>query len=169
MARPGLRDGDERGARVALEPLDTSHVARLCELHSRPGVTRWWGPVEDGFPFDEPESQRFAIVAGGEVVGMVQWGDDSCEENRHAYVDIFVGDEFAGRGIGTEAMRAMTRVLIEQHGYHRITLDPAVENAAAIRSYEKAGFRAVGTFRRSYREHESGEWRDELAMELVAG
>lgn len=123
--------------------------------------------MESGFPFDEPESQRFAIVAGGEVVGMVQWGDDSYEENRHAYVDIFVGDDHAGRGIGTEAMREMTRTLIEQHGYHRITLDPAVENEAAIRSYEKAGFRRVGVRRRSYLEHESKEWRDELVMELV--
>jgi aminoglycoside 6'-N-acetyltransferase len=64
-------------------------------------------------------------------------------------------------------MRQMTGVLIEQHGYHRITLDPAVENAPAIRSYEKAGFRPVGTLRRSYREDESGKWRDELLMELV--
>lgn len=153
--------------RVELEPLDVRHVARLRELHLQPGVTRWWGPIEDGFPFDEPESQRFAIVSGGEVVGMIQWGDDSYEENRHAYVDIFVGDDHAGRGIGTEAMRAMTRTLIEQHGYHRITLDPAVENEAAIRSYEKAGFRRVGILRRSYLEHESQQWRDELVMELV--
>jgi len=122
--------------------------------------------MEPGYPFDEPESQRFAIVADGEIVGMIQWGDDSYEETRHAYVDIFVGDDFAGRGIGTEAMRKMTDVLTDRHGYHRITLDPAVENTAAIRSYEKVGFRPVGTTRRSYK-HESGEWRDELLMELV--
>jgi aminoglycoside 6'-N-acetyltransferase len=152
---------------VELEPLDIRHVPRLRELHQQPGVLKWWGPMEQGFPFDEPESQRFAIVAAGEIVGVIQWGDDSYEENRHAYVDIFVGDEFAGRGIGTEAMRQMTRLLIEQHGYHRITLDPAVENEPAIRSYEKAGFRRVGIFRRSYKHDESGQWRDELMMELV--
>jgi aminoglycoside 6'-N-acetyltransferase len=152
---------------IALDPLDVRHVQRLRELHGQPGVVKWWGPMERGFPFDEPESQRFAIVADGEIVGMIQWGDTSYADNRHAYVDIFVGDDYAGRGIGTEAMRAMTRVLIEEHGYHRIILDPAVENAAAIRSYEKAGFSPVGTFRRSYREHESGDWRDELMMELV--
>ena len=64
-------------------------------------------------------------------------------------------------------MLQMTRQLIEQHGYHRITVDPAVENEPAIRSYEKAGFQRVGVQRQSYREHESGEWRDELLMELV--
>jgi aminoglycoside 6'-N-acetyltransferase len=43
---------------------------------------------------------------------------------------------------------------------------PAVENAAAIRSYEKAGFRAVGLLERSWRD-ESGRWRDEVYMERV--
>ena len=151
---------------LRLEPLDVNHVARLRQLHRQPGVLEWWGPMEENFPFDEPESQRFAIVAGVEVVGLIQWGDDSYEETRHAYVDIFVGDEYAGRGLGTEAMRQMIEVLTKQHGYHRITLDPAVENLAAIRSYDKAGFRRIGTASRSYR-HESGEWRDELLMEFV--
>lgn len=152
---------------VDLEPLDVRHVKRLRELHQQPGVTEWWGPMDPAFPFDEPESERFAIVAGGEVVGLIQWGDDSYEATRHAYVDIFVGDAYAGRGIGSEAMRQMARMLFERYGYHRITLDPAVENEPAIRSYEKAGFCRVGVLTRSYRHHATGEWRDELLMELV--
>ena len=152
---------------IELVPLDVAHAARLRELHQQPGVRKWWGPMEPHFPFDEPESQRFAIVADGEVIGLIQWGDDSYEDNRRAYVDIFVGDEHVGRGVGTEALRQMISTLIHEHGYHRITLDPAVENEAAIRSYEKAGFRRVGVLERSYREHDSGEWRDELLMELV--
>ena len=153
--------------RLELEPLDVRHVARLRELHQQPGVLQWWGPMEPGFPFDEPESTRFAIVADGEVVGLIQWGDESTDDTRHAYIDIFVGDDSAGRGIGTAAIQQLIRLLIDQHGYHRIILDPAVENEQAIRSYEKAGFRRVGVLERSYKEHESGEWRDELIMELV--
>lgn len=154
--------------RIELEPFDIRHVAALRALRVQPGVLQWWGPLEPGFPFDEPESSRFAIVVDGAVAGLIQWGDSSCDETRHAYVDIFVGDDWAGRGIGTEAMRQMTRTLIEQHGYHRITLDPAVENEAAIRSYEKVGFRRIGVLERSYHEPYSAEWRDELLMELVA-
>lgn len=153
---------------VELQPLDIAHVARLRELHQQPGVTRWWGPMEPGFPFDEPESQRYAIVADGELAGLIQWGDDSYDENRHAYVDIFVADDLAGRGIGTEALRRLIEVLIDRLGYHRITIDPAVENAAAIRAYEKVGFSRVGTCTRAYLDPGSGEWRDELLMELVA-
>jgi aminoglycoside 6'-N-acetyltransferase len=152
-----------------LDPLDVRHVKRLRELHQQPGVMKWWGPMDADFPFDEPESQRFAIVVDGEIAGLIQCGDDSYEDNRHAYVDIFLGDDFAGRGIGTEAVRQITRLLVDEHGYRRITLDPAVENEAAIRSYEKAGFRRVGTLERASRDHESAGWRDELLMELVVG
>lgn len=152
---------------IELAPFDVAHVARLRELHQQPGVTKWWGPMEPDFPFDEPESERFAIVLDGEVIGLVQWGDDSWEETRHAYVDIFVGDDYAGRGLGTEALNQMTRRLIDKHGYHRITIDPSAENAAAIRSYEKAGFRHVGRLERAARERGSQEWQDELLMELV--
>jgi aminoglycoside 6'-N-acetyltransferase len=150
-----------------LEPLDVRHVKRLRELHQQPGVLEWWGPMEPDFPFDEPESQRFAIVVDDEVVGLVQWGDDSWEENRHAYIDIFLGDDYAGRGLGTEVMRRIVRVLLDDHGYHRITIDPAPENAAAVRSYEKAGFRLVGRQTRAYLEPHSQQWKDELLMELV--
>jgi len=152
---------------VALAPLDVAHVAPLRALHQQPGVTRWWGPMEPDFPFDEPESSRYAILVGGVVAGLVQHGEESWPDNRHAYIDVFVGDEFANRGIGTEVVRRVIRMLIEEHGHHRITIDPAVENEAAIRSYEKAGFRRVGVLRRAYREPSFGDWRDELLMELV--
>jgi aminoglycoside 6'-N-acetyltransferase len=152
---------------ITLAPLDVAHVARLRALHGQPGVARWWGPMEPDFPFDEPESRRYAIVVDGVVAGLVQHGEESWPDTRHGYIDIFVGDEFANRGIGTEVLRRVIRMLVEEHGHHRITIDPAVENEPAIRSYEKAGFRRVGVVQRAYREPWSGEWRDELLMELV--
>src|SRR4051794_14827586 len=152
---------------IELQPLDVAHVARLRELHQDPGVLRWWGPMDPEFPFDEADSQRFAIVVDGQVAGLVQWGDDSWEEHRHAYIDIFLGDAFTGRGVGTEAMRRIIRELTEERGYHRIIIDPSPENSAAVRCYEKVGFRTVGTLHRADLEPHSGEWRDELFMELV--
>jgi aminoglycoside 6'-N-acetyltransferase len=154
---------------IELEPLHVRHAAPLRALHQQPRVARWWGPMEADFPFDEPESTRYAVLVDGVVAGMVQHGEESWPDNRHAYIDIFVGDEFAGRGIGVETMRRVVRMLIEEHGHHRIVIDPAIENEPAIRCYEKVGFRRVGVLQRSYREAWSGEWRDELLMELVAG
>ncbi|HEX4718961.1 MAG TPA: GNAT family protein [Thermoleophilaceae bacterium] len=152
---------------LVLEPLDIAHVAPLRALHQQPGVSKWWGPMEPDFPFDEAESTRFAVVVDGSVAGLVQYGEEKWPENRHAWIDIFVGDDYAGRGIGTEVVRQVLRMLLEERGHHRITIDPAVENGAAIRCYEKAGFRRVGVLQRAYREAWSGGWRDELLMELV--
>ena len=152
---------------IDLEPLDARHVKALRALHQQPGVSKWWGPMEPEFPFDEAESTRFAIVVDGAVAGLVQYGEEKWPANRHASIDIFVGDAYAGHGIGTEVMRRAIRMLIDERGHHRITIDPAVENEPAIRCYEKAGFRRIGILERSYREPWSGEWRDELLMELV--
>jgi aminoglycoside 6'-N-acetyltransferase len=59
--------------------------------------------------------------------------------------------------------------LIDERGHHRITIDPATSNAAAIRAYEKAGFVRVGVMRDYERDVDGGGWHDALLMELVAG
>jgi aminoglycoside 6'-N-acetyltransferase len=44
---------------------------------------------------------------------------------------------------------------------------PATDNAGAIRTYEKVGFRAVGVMREYWRSPE-GMCRDDLLMDLLA-
>jgi RimJ/RimL family protein N-acetyltransferase len=67
-----------------------------------------------------------------------------------------------------EAVRRIVRLLIDERGHHRVTIDPAVTNAAAIRAYEKVGFKPVGVMR-SYERDVGGEgWHDGLLMELLA-
>ena len=61
------------------------------------------------------------------------------------------------------------RHLIDERGHHRITIDPAAANAAAIRAYEKAGFAPVGLMRSYERDVGGGGWHDGLLMELDAG
>jgi aminoglycoside 6'-N-acetyltransferase len=46
-------------------------------------------------------------------------------------------------------------------------IDPAADNAAAIRAYEKVGFRPVGVMRKYWRAPD-GEWRDGLLLDLLA-
>jgi len=65
-------------------------------------------------------------------------------------------------------VRRLTRLLIEERGHHRITIDPAADNAAAIRAYEKVGFRRVGVMREYERDHDGAGWHDGLLMELLA-
>ncbi|MET0510654.1 MAG: GNAT family protein [Thermoleophilaceae bacterium] len=97
----------------------------------------------------------------------MQVSEEREEAFRHADVDIFLGPDHQGRGLGGEAMRAMLRHLIEERGHHRVTLSTAPGNSRAIRSYEKVGFRRVGVMRKASLGRVSGEWEDELLMEYV--
>ena len=156
-----------RGELVALEPLAPEDAPILREIHARPEVAAWWGQPADGFPrSDEPEATRFTIRRDGQVVGMIQYGEEDEPEYRHAWIDLFLAPEATGQGLGTDALRTLVRHLQTERGHHRITIDPAVDNVAAIRCYEKAGFRRVGVTKRSWRDP-SGVWRDSLLMELV--
>ncbi len=47
-----------------------------------------------------------------------------------------------------------------------IDIDPHVENARAIRAYEKIGFKPVGV-RRRYVRGDDGMWHDSLLMDLL--
>ena len=60
------------------------------------------------------------------------------------------------------------RHLVEDLGHHRVTIDPACANVAAIRAYEKAGFRRVGVMRCSERDVGGRGWHDALLMEYIA-
>ena len=68
--------------------------------------------------------------------------------------------------MGTEAIRLLPRRLFEGRGHHRLTIDLAADNAAAIRAYEKAGFRPVGVMR-DYERGPDGAWHDGLLMDML--
>jgi RimJ/RimL family protein N-acetyltransferase len=152
-----------------LRPLAAGDQAELLRIHRTPEVVRWWDVPAEGFPWDEPESTRWTIVVDGAVAGMIQVWEEPEPKYRHASIDLFLDPALHGRGLGTEAVRRVVRHLIDQRGHHRITIDPAAANAAAIRAYEKAGFRRVGVMRRYERDVGGGGWHDGLLMELLAG
>jgi aminoglycoside 6'-N-acetyltransferase len=156
-------------AGLTLRPLAHGDEGELRRIHATPEVARWWGLPDEDFPWDEPESTRLTIEVDGAVAGLVQFYEELEPRYRHAAVDLFLDPALHGRGLGTEAVRRVVRQLIDERGHHRVTIDPAVDNAAAIRAYEKAGFRRVGVMRRSERDADGPGWHDGLLMELVAG
>jgi aminoglycoside 6'-N-acetyltransferase len=148
----------------ALQPTD---AAELLRIHATPEVARWWGEPEEGFPFDdEPDQTRLSIVVDGAVAGMAQYWEEDTPRYRHATIDLFLDPALHGQGIGTQALGLLSEHLLDERGHHRLTIDPAGENAAAIRSYEKAGFRRVGLMR-AYEHRGGDDYRDALLMERV--
>src|SRR5262245_55775606 len=154
---------------MELRPLAEDDAADLRRIIATPEVARWWDPPEDDFPLrDDPDSTRFTILVDGAVAGMIQFGEEIDPKYRHASIDLYVDPALRGRGVGPEAIRRVVATLIER-GHHRITIDPAAENTAAIRAYEKVGFRPVGVMRAYERDANGGGWHDGLLMELLAG
>lgn len=158
------------GDRVVLRPLAEGDVPALRAALATPEVARWWGDEHsgDGWPWtDDPEAVRYAVVVAGHVAGLVQYAEETDPDYRHAGVDIFLHPDWHGRGLGSDAVATLVRHLVHDRGHHRLTIDPAADNAAAIRCYAKVGFRPVGVLRRYWRDPE-GRWRDGLLMDLLA-
>jgi aminoglycoside 6'-N-acetyltransferase len=157
------------GSRVTLRSATHEDTVRLEPIRNEPEVVRWWGELAPG-EMDEfvVNEKTLAIEVAGEVVGAIQFDEEDDPMYRHAGIDIYLTAARHGQGIGAEAVRVLARHLIEERGHHRITIDPAAANEAAIRAYEKVGFRRVGVMR-SYERGPDGTWHDGLLMELLAG
>ncbi|MEA2371567.1 MAG: hypothetical protein QOH12_1961 [Solirubrobacteraceae bacterium] len=88
---------------------------------------------------------------------------------RSASIDIFLEATVHGLGHGRAAIVALAEHLIDDRGHHRLTIDPAADNQAAIRCYASVGFRPVGIMREYERDADGPGWHDGLMMDLLAG
>jgi RimJ/RimL family protein N-acetyltransferase len=159
-----------QGDRVTLVPVTAEQVPELVRILATPEVrTRWADEAAaPGWPFDDPSETRFAVLLDGAVVGMVQYGEEDEPMYRHASIDIFVDPAVHGRHVGRDAVRTVARHLVHSRGHHRIVIDPAADNEAAIRCYTAVGFRPVGVMRRYERDADGSTWHDGLLMDLLA-
>jgi aminoglycoside 6'-N-acetyltransferase len=156
-----------KGPRVELAPLSGEHHARLSELRREPEVVRWWQEPRDDFLEEDAGVYKYAVLLDGEVIGFAQWYEDTDPMYRHAGLDLFLGGAFQGKGLGTETVRVLCAHLIDERGFHRLVIDPEVENEVAIACYRNVGFKPVGVMRR-YQRDRFGEWKDGLLMDLLA-
>ena len=116
---------------------------------------------------EDEETETFIIEHDGRVAGAIQWHAEDEPDYRHAGIDIYLDPAVHGRGLGADAIRTLARHLIVDRGHHRLVIDPAADNAAAIRCYGKVGFRPVGVMRK-YERGLDGTWHDGLLMDLLA-
>jgi aminoglycoside 6'-N-acetyltransferase len=153
---------------MLLRPGRPEDADRLFQIRNEPEVVRWRGSddiEEISEQFIEAD-EGFVIEAYGEVVGAIQCHEEDDPMYRHAGIDIFLTTSRHSKGLGTEAIRLLARHLFEERGHHRLTIDPAADNAAAIRAYEKVGFRSVGIMR-NYERGPHGVWHDGLLMDML--
>ncbi|WP_413804086.1 GNAT family N-acetyltransferase [Streptomyces iranensis] len=107
----------------------------------------------------EPGAEQLTIECEGAVIGFVQWSAEADQGYLPLRIDLIWTSIWTrrgagwtrrgGRGLGTDSVRTLARHLITDHGRHRIAIDPAADNAAAIRCYGKIG--DPGSVRVTYR------------------
>jgi aminoglycoside 6'-N-acetyltransferase len=159
-----------RGERVVLREATEADVPGLAAMLRTPEVTRWWGErVEEDLhdALQDADTTMWVVTEGGDDIGLVQAWEETDPMYRHAGIDIALHPDRHGRGLGADTVRTVARHLIEDRGHHRVTIDPAADNARAIRAYERVGFRPVGVMRR-YERGPDGTWHDGLLMDMLA-
>ena len=146
----------------SFRPLTHADLPLLHEWLNRPHVADWWeGPVAlehvvstYGADIDSPVVRPLLAYRHGAPVGFAQWyrvmGADpewwTGETDPGARgIDQFLADaEQLGRGLGSQMVRELIRLLFADPEVTKVQTDPRPDNARAIRAYEKAGFRRLG-------------------------
>lgn len=100
--------------------------------------------VRAGYP-----ETTFAIEVDGEAAGGIGFMLQHDIERVSAEVGYWLGEPYWGRGICTEALRAVTQYAIDHHDLTRVFAVPLAHNRASCRVLEKAGFVVEGHLRRS--------------------
>lgn len=120
---------------------------------AHPHVIEWWGDTDQQFAlveedFANPLMQQFIVEFDHTPFAYVQnydldeWPDAAFRELPPGTraIDQFIGEpDMANRGHGSAFIRALADRLLAD-GAPCVITDPDVDNARAIRCYEKAGF-----------------------------
>jgi aminoglycoside 6'-N-acetyltransferase len=141
----------------------------LLDVVRAPEVARWWGDsdlTEIEKEIAEDDVCVYVIAVDAEVAGLIEYHEETEPMYRSAGIDVVLAPQFHDRGLGTDAVRTMARHLFEDRGHHRLTIDPAADNARAIATYAKVGFKPVGIMRQ-YERGLDGTWHDGLLMDML--
>ena len=173
-----MTDGlDLQGRLVRLRTTTSDDRERLLAIRRTEEVHRRWGgddlDAEFSDDLDDHTSHQLTIEAtdgaGGErpIVGLIQFAEEDDPMYRSASVDLYIDPAHHRRGYATDAIRTLTDHLFDQRGHHRITIDPAADNLAAIACYRAVGFQPVGVLR-AYERQVDGTWADGLLLDFLA-
>jgi len=140
-----------------------------------------WLNMRDGFPHPYTHSDAldwiararaaqpvtsFAIVLGNEAVGGIGFELHTDIERFSAEVGYWLGEEFWGRGIATDALVAATAYALKAYKLNRIYALPFRDNLASIRVLKKAGYRREGILRLS--AYKDGRFLDQVLYAYIA-
>ncbi|ROR90193.1 GNAT family N-acetyltransferase [Nocardioides aurantiacus] len=157
------------GEGLVLRPAHHDDLQRWFELYEDPDEQRYGTPTfvvlptsvqqleprveESRLHFDDRVPGRLVVAAEAapaHLLGVVDWRQDVPAPFRTADVGYAVHPDARGRGVGTRALRLLTRwLLVDEGGPHQVRaqLDHSVENGASCRVATGAGYEREGVRR----------------------
>ncbi|WP_434054132.1 MAG: GNAT family N-acetyltransferase [Roseibium sp.] len=149
---------------ISFRPVLEEDLALLARWLDKPHWRQWWGDPEtelreiENMVEGRDTTRPYIFQKDGSDKGYIQvWfikdqkDPDFVVEypwltllpDEAVGVDLSIGlQEDLSSGLGTEALRAFVRMLLEE-GYVRILIDPDPQNERAVRCYRKAGFEVI--------------------------
>jgi AacA4 family aminoglycoside N(6')-acetyltransferase len=119
---------------LSLEEVRAEYSPRALSSHA---VTPYIALL-DGKPFGF--AQTYVVLGSGEG-----WWEDVTDPGMRG-IDQFIGEaHLLDQGLGTRLVQALLNHLFADRSVTQVQVDPAPENARAIRCYEKAGFQRIKT------------------------
>jgi ribosomal-protein-alanine N-acetyltransferase len=112
----------------------------------------------------QPET-NFAIDVAGEAVGGIGFTLQPDVDQRSAEIGYWLGEEFWGRGIATEALIAVTEHAFANHDICRLYAHVFDWNPASARVLQKAGYEYEGRLKKSMTKN--GQTIDQLMYAIV--
>jgi RimJ/RimL family protein N-acetyltransferase len=115
---------------------------------------------------DMKRNLLFLALDGDRVIGVgTVWGSTRPREKGVGGFATYIHQDYQNQGLGSN----LTRLLLDQarrRGFHRISLQVVAENTAAIRVYEKAGFKHEGAMKDAYFGDDQ-KYHDNLIMGII--
>lgn len=112
----------------------------------------------------KPET-NFAIVVDGEIAGGIGYTIQPDVGHRSAEIGYWLGEDYWGRGIVTEALIAVTEHAFANNDLCRLYAHVFEWNPASARVLEKAGYTFEGRLRKSVTKN--GQTIDQLMYAMV--
>ncbi|CAA9476334.1 MAG: hypothetical protein AVDCRST_MAG12-1192 [uncultured Rubrobacteraceae bacterium] len=154
---------DPRG--ISFRKLRASDLGLMHRWLNAPHVRRWWyaegnsyAEIEEHYlPAIEgrEETKPFVVLHSDEPIGYIQTYMITNDETYarlvdvadSAGVDLFIGEpEYLYRGLGRHVIRRfLSEHVFADPGVEVCVIGPEPKNVAAVRAYEKAGFRFFKT------------------------
>lgn len=112
------------------------------------------------------EGHHFTLFHDDEAAGVISLIRG---EPRLGYLEVgyWLRSDLAGRGLMTEAVRAVAHYAFDELGMHRLELRAGVENVGSRRVAEKVGFQERGILRESV--YHRGRYVDAVIFDLLEG